>query len=250
MEWPEERVIAEAQVSAAGRQKFEEAARKEKQLRAAMERFESDPDGFLEAIGKKDKQTQLDFYRKQFARLMEDALLTPEQRRAKDESGELERYRKAEADRKEKEEADAFESKRRASFERFEAGVIQSAKSAGLPVNAFVVDRAAMIARDYVAKGQEVDWTVVAETLKEDFFGGLRSTLEGVDDDEALERLLGEKITSRAAKRLAAGVRNPTPAARPKAAPGTPLPRAKGEKQVVDMDELADRLEAIRRQGD
>lgn len=251
MEWPEERVIAEAQVSAAGRKAFEEAARKEKSLRAAMEKFEADPDGFLEALGRKDKKAQLDFYRKQFARLMEDELMPPEERQRRSEMGELERYRKQDAEAKEKEETAAFEAKRQASFERFEAGVIESAKLSGLPVNAFTVDRAASVAREFIARGEEPNWRVVADVLKEEFFGGLRSTLEGVEDDDALVQLLGEKLTNRAAKRLANGVKNPTPSAR-KATQGlTPPPRPqKGAREVVSMDDLADRLEKIRRGGD
>lgn len=240
--WPLERVLAEAQKSHAAQERFQQAAREKQEILRAREQFKQNPDAFIKAMGF-DNPT--DFYRSNFAAKMRESMMTPEQREQAARERELEELRREKQGWQEKEKQARLEKEQAAAAQRFESGWKEALAAAKLKETPHLTRMAAQMAMDELEAGQEPNWHAIAQGLKEQFHGGYRESLESLEDDDALEELLGPKVAERVRKAALKKIA-PRPGGAGPALSAATAPKPVDKRQMTP-DEFREYMEQMKR---
>jgi hypothetical protein len=250
--WPLERVIAEAQKSTASGKRFEEANHtkaKVDKLLTALREDSDEADSLLKEMGIEDP---MEFFRTRFGRRLQTKMMTADERKAHEQAQENKRLKgELEKSTKEREEQ-RLSVLRDATIKSYDQGIGEGLSSVSLPKNAFVIKRMCEVADTYLADGLDPNWKAVAQTVEDEFFGGFAETLESIEDDAKLEKLLREKTRKRMRKmelgrlRGKEGVNKPNP--QPVVQP------TNGQKDVekrpyMNRDEMLDYLESVKQKA-
>lgn len=126
---------------------------------------------------------------------MEPSLLTPEQRQAKADRAQLERFKKAEAERVAKEEAAQAEALRKRYHEEFTASIQNALTETGLPVTEWSISQTARyLSKEFAAGNKAATPTSVAAKVKADWIELQNSVLKGMTPEQLAASLGNEAV--------------------------------------------------------
>jgi hypothetical protein len=256
MKWSRERVIAEAQKSAAGQKAFEEAARLRKEVEAFKGRFK-DPEALDAFVKEQGYEDPAEFFREHFGRHLKPRLMKPEERAAHEQAEENKRL-KAELEKRDAAEKTARKERLKDELAKhYDTGMVAALKEMKLPSNPYTIKRMAETAlAAFIDKGQEPNWKVVAQMVDEDLYGGLAETLDSIEDEETLGRYIREGTRKRLRqadlKRLRggaspAGKPDPKAAAEAKAKAEELAGKQENKKGYMTREELHEYLDRVKK---
>jgi hypothetical protein len=208
----------------ASAKRFEEASKLQKTAQRVLEALQSDPMSILShpSLGINAREVAERYLLSQ----IENEMLTPEQRQAKAEREELDRYRNEQRERAEAEKKAHFENLKGQYASQYERQFTEVMDKTGVPKTAETVARMAKYLRQAVANGHEPDLYDVAELVKEDIAAEQRAVYGSLEGDKLLQ-ILGDDVAEKVRKAQLAKLQG---------APGIPshAPQAPQSRPVDD----------------
>jgi len=211
-----EREVTEEELIELGRkglsadQRWQEAARTRKEVEAALERFEEDPDKFLSVMKKlrgKGYESKVEMAKDILKAELARRTMTPEERERAETQAELEALKK-QRDAMRAEEREARVTAIEKQYEQQWTGEIMTALDKHqFPKNKQAVARVAQMAQRVFDQGMEPDWDACVRETKAQMQRELAELIESAEDGQLLG-LLGEKLPKRVAKLLTEGIHN------------------------------------------
>lgn len=198
LEVTQDELIKAYQKSVGAEERMQKAAEVEKQAAAILRLAKENPKQFLShpAIGADIKA----FVQQVINEQLEDELLTPEQKEAKQMKAELERLRSEQQELKRMEEEARLEQLTQHYQEELSNQIVTALEGSNLPRNEQTVSRIAQYMQIAIENGLEnVTAADVVPYVKRDYEQAIKSLL-GTADETALLSLLGDDLTSKAVK--------------------------------------------------
>lgn len=202
----------------AANQRFEEAAKIRRQADQLIAALQQDPISLLT-----NPKLGINFdeiAEKHLLRKLENEMLTPEQRQAREMQEKLSQYEQQEAKRQEELQAQQFEAAKHQARADYERRFVEVLDKANIPKTAETVSRMARYLQESLRRGYEPDLYDVADMVREDMLAEQRALLAAVPDDR-LDSVLGEESLEKVRKALLAKVQggvtgvNQPPVAKP-----------------------------------
>lgn len=203
MEVDETELIKGYQRARASAMKFEEAARMRQQANRLLETLQKDPLSILtnEKLGINFD----DIAERHLLRKLEDQMLSPEERAARDRDAKLKEYEAREQERQEQEYQRQFEQAKNTARQDYERRFIEVLDKVNIPKTADTVSRMARYMQEALRRGMEPDIYDVADLVKEDLQAEQRAIISAASDDK-LEQILGQENVEKIRKSLLAKV--------------------------------------------
>lgn len=210
--------------------KFDEAAALRKQVQAALQTINTDPEGALQKLGIDPVQ----FAQQTLAKRMQREQMTPEQREFEERKAQFEARERAVQEREEQ-----IQNHQRAEYVRqweqhYQRSFENAAKAKGLPATPRVLARMAEIADSYISNDRD-------DVLFEDIADQVRDELQeenghflGELDGKTLLSILPKNVVEQVRQALVAQVRQP---AAPVAQREQSAPRSAQPRGYISMEE-------------
>lgn len=226
----ESELIKGYQRARAANQRFEEAAKLRRQADQLLQTLKTDP---LSILTNPNLGVNFDeIAEKHLLAKLENEMLSPEERKAREVQRELEQYKRAEAERAEQEQARQFEVAKSQARANYERQFVEVLEKTGLPRTGETVARMARYLSEGLRAGAEPDLYDVAQLVREDMLAEQRSLIGSASDDK-LEELLGSNTVEKIRKALLNKVSG-QPGVKPRAQPQSPV---ESPKQGMDPQE-------------
>jgi hypothetical protein len=164
-------------------QRFQEAAKTRKQAEDILQAFQSNPAQAMKLLGVDAREFAEDY----LSKVLEEELLSPEQREAKTLKAELEKYRKQEALQKEAEEKKKFETQVEAEKQRYSSLIMDALKFEGIPPGAKSVARMATLLEKSEDQGYDLTPKEIASIVREEIQEEMMSVFGGLSEDQLLQ---------------------------------------------------------------
>lgn len=232
MEVDETELLKGYQRARAANQRFEEASRMRQQANRLLETLQKDPLSILtnEKLGINFD----DIAERHLLRKLEDQMLTPEQRAARDRDAKLKEYETREQERQEQEYQRQFEQAKNTARQDYERRFIEVLDKVNVPKTADTVSRMARYMQEALRRGMEPDIYDVADLVKEDLQAEQRAIISAASDDN-LEQILGQENVEKIRKSLLAKVQ---PQAQNIQQVASAKPAQKADNSNTHMDEF------------
>ena len=253
-------LIKQLGLAASSTERFEQTKAQRAQLES-LARAMKDPEKFWE-VAKGLGHNVDELLQKKVESILADASLTPEQKQAKLDKVELEKFRKEDAERKKSEDDMRAKQANEHYGKLINDTIVNALKTAKLPDNK--ANRAdvvailtplwnAMLEKNPNAKFEDVPMDKVIASLKTNRVGGLKSLIEGADEDSILE-LLPEDVLEKIAKAITkkyqgSQSRVDDTVTNAPAEPAKPAKRKSFSDLQAETEERVARLEAQRKRG-
>lgn len=199
-------LLKRASHSSAAAKRLQEATAEKKAALRLAELLKSDPIRAAKEL--RPDFDERDFLTKRLAALMEDDMLTPQEKQQRADLEELKSYR--EEQKLIKEQAERAELDRIVAERQGELSVelIEAHKSVGLPKTAASMKRLATYMLDAEEAGLKVSTVKLAEQVKADMRQEILELLN-VADDDAFEQLLGSDLITKAQRASLKKIKQP-----------------------------------------
>jgi hypothetical protein len=219
-ELPEEEVLNLAKMGQYAQSKLNEAAGAKKQAEEFFELLKSNPKKALS-----DPKFGLDlrkFSEETLAEMLQEELLSPEQRKIKEYEAklrEVEDQKKAEAEAKNKAEMEKLQ----ASYaKQFETSFSEALNSSGLPKTAKTVRRIAELMYQNLESGYDLEPKDLVPIVKQEYIDEIKE-LFGAADASSILALIGDDVGKKIRQADLNRVKNSAPAFSPKAETKVPI---------------------------
>ncbi len=199
----EKDLIALAQKSWASDEKFQNTAKKEKQILGLIEKFKDDPDAFIRHLGHDPSEV----YRKQLAKELRRKVMTPEQQELEDAREKLKQYETEKKDNETKAHADKLEKLTEHYIGEYDREMSTAITSAGLPKTPKTIKRCAELQYRNLEMGLELPWSTITEMVREEYKSDMKDLFGSAEADKLVEMFgpeVAKKITSASLKKRVA----------------------------------------------
>ena len=185
----------------AAARRMDEATRARQEAMEALQLMRNNPREALQRLGIDLNKFSNDYINEQ----LQEAMLTPEQKKARDMERELQQWRQLQKQAQEQLEQQALAEKQQALATQIEEQMTQALQASKLPKNAFTVGRIAHYLRAAWQAGyKDATPQDVIGKVRAEYNNDMKSLLSEVPE-EALEELLGPDILRRIAKTTVKG---------------------------------------------
>jgi small-conductance mechanosensitive channel len=193
-----EELIANASMSHAAQQRFEEAARTRKQVDRIINTAKNNPIQALmdPELGLSKDQIRDAFEKWYTQEFIEPETLTPEQKRAKDMERELERYRQSEKEALEKARREQEDKLTATQRDYLQKQIIDAMEKSGLPKTKFFAQRMAFYMRENLKRGWEAPIELIASQVNKERQEMLSDLVESADY-ATLKKVFGEGMINK-----------------------------------------------------
>lgn len=227
-------LIKRASHSSGAAKRLTEATREKQAALRLSELLKSDPMKAARELNKDfDERT---FLQERLAALMEDDMLSPQERQSRSDMTELQQLRQQVKDAKQAEERQEMDKLVEARKGELDVEIADALKSSGLPKTAAAVKRLASYMLDATEAGLNISADKLAAQVKADMQAEINQLLS-VADDDAFEALLGSDLLSKAQRASLKKLKQPGAKVDPsvKAKPsGTPETKPKSKREALD----------------
>jgi len=192
----EEKVKAEVQKAFAAQEKFQHAAKVQKQAETFLEMLQRDPETVLShpSLGVNLREFAENYLYKQ----LQEERLSPEEKQARTEKQELERYRAEREEQKKVQEAEKMEQLKEQYRQDYQQKFISALEKTGIPKTDWSIKRMADYMREAIKRGHtNITPEDVAPMVKQDWLAAQRELLSSLDGEQLIEmvgRDTAEKI--------------------------------------------------------
>jgi hypothetical protein len=172
------------------------------------------------------------FLTERISQLLEEEMLTPEERQAKEDAEELRAYR--EAKKKEAEEINNknLQDSMQVEIQKLDVEFADAFEQTGLPKTNEARRRLATMMLEAVENGQQIPTLTLAKQVKKEMMEELSAIL-AVSDDQAFEDLLGSELLTKAQKLSLKKVKQPGNRTEPRTTPRDPPPGDKPQRKTT-----------------
>lgn len=191
----EEAIRRDRQLARAAEKRMSEARDKTKKAFEIIQAFEKDPETMLARLGPKGREIAEKYLLKQ----IQDEMLTPEQKQAREEKEELERYRKEKQTAAEKEAADELSKQENEYAQQFQNTIIDAVKKSGLPKSPELVKRMASLMAKNLDLGLDLTADDLVFEVKKDLTSMLKSVIGDADGEQLIE-MFGPDVANKIRK--------------------------------------------------
>lgn len=183
------------QLSHAAEKRMSEAKAAKSKAFEIIKAFEEDPQNIFKRLGPKGREVAEKFLLEQ----IQEEMLSPEERTARDEKNELEKYRSEK--KKAQEEAERKESSDREMkyAQDFQNTIITALDKSGLPKSPELVKRMATIMKKNLSMGLELTSDDLVQEVKNDVMGFVKAII-GDSDGDHLIGLFGDDVANKIRK--------------------------------------------------
>ena len=182
----EDRIKAEVQKGLAAQEKFQQSAKIQKQAEQFINMLQTNPEAVLShpSLGINLREFAENYLYKQ----LKAEQMSPEERQAKTEKEELERYRAERAEAKKQEEAQKMEQLKEQYRQDYANKFQQALEKTGIPKNDWSIKRMADYMREAIRRGHSnITPEDVAPMVREDWLGAQRELLSSLDGEKLIE---------------------------------------------------------------
>lgn len=234
----EEELIQAYSASTAANEKFQEAAKMRKQATQFLQNLTEDPFQVLTdpRLGIKPEDLRAKFESWYHENFVEPELLSPEERKFRQQEKELQQYREQEKKREAEEKEQRIQALQQQYSQRYQKLIQDAVQQSGLPASEEVIMRIA----SYMKKAREAKMDpaevmpLIVQNVKKDFETSVRN-LYGSMNGEQLLAILGEDTAKKIREAEIQKLRGGVPAqAKPK--------RAKPEAKKMTVHEFRESL--------
>lgn len=190
-----------AQMGLASQKKFQEAAQARQKAENFVKMLRENPLEVLKhpSLGLNFRELAENYL---YEQLQEEAI-PPEERQAKAEREELERYRRAEQERQQQEQTAQQEELKERYRQDYQAKFIEALNNSGLPRSDWTITRMATYMRQAIQSGMtNVTPQDVAHLVKQDWVTAQREMYGSLDADKLIE-VLGQDVVDKIGKHRA-----------------------------------------------
>ena len=192
-------LIAHAAKSQAADQRFEEAARLRREASAFEEKVKKNQIQALMDLGYTREQIRDSFEKWYSQEFIEPEALTPEQKKARDNERELEKYRQSEKERQEKDAKEQEEKLTAQQREYFSNQIIEAMEKSGLPKTKFFAQRMAFYMRQNALQGWDAPLDLIVSQVKKERQEIMSDLTENTSVDQIIS-LMGENVINKIRK--------------------------------------------------
>lgn len=221
-------LLKEAQKSRAAGKRMQEAAKEKQDALRLIELAKKDPFALLKQL--QPEMNEKDLLSKRLAALMEDELLTPQERQHRQDMLELQRYRQSMKDQEEQKQQEELNKLAAEQQQVLDKEIAEAISTVGLPKTKAAVKRVAEYMLDAIEAGLNVPVAKIAAQVKQDLQDEMMELLNQSDED-AFEQLLGKDLLTKAQKASLKQVKKPGNPVAPSA------PRDKADKPKRETPE-------------
>lgn len=217
-------LIASAQKAKAADKRMQAAGKEKADALRLIELARTDPLAFAKSLD--PNLNERDFLSKRLAQMMEEDMLSPEERQTRADMTELQRLR---AQQKEHEQAQQHDELNKMAAEQqvvLDKEIAAAIQSVNLPRTKAAVKRVAEYMLEAMEAGISVPTDKIAAQVKKDMQAELMELLSSSDDD-AFEQLLGKDLLTKAQKASLKKVKTPGEKVAPSTTPKEKVTKAK-----------------------
>jgi len=193
-----QQLIAQAQKAKAAEKRMQTAAQERDAAKKLVDLAKNDPVAFLKHLNG-ETFNEKDFFAKRLAALMEDEMLSPEEKQQRADMMELQELRKQAKEAKERLESERLQKEAEALQVEIDKEMADAIAAVGLPKTRAAVKRVAEYALDALENGLNVPMAKIAAQVKKDIQQEVLDLL-GQSDEDAFEQLLGSDLLKKAQK--------------------------------------------------
>jgi hypothetical protein len=199
-------LIARAQKSTAAESRLQQAAKEKKDALRLIELAKTDPLALLKHL--QPDLNEKDFFSKRLAQLMEEELLSPQERQHRDDMSELQRLRAAQKDQETQRQQAELDKQMQEQQKVLDVEMGDAIKAAGLPRTQAAVKRVAEYALEALEAGLNIPMVKIAQQVKADMQAEVLELLNQ-SDEEAFSSLLGKDLLTKAQKASLKTIKKP-----------------------------------------
>lgn len=184
-----------------------EAGRTKADALRVLDLLRADPIAALKEL-QGDSFNEKEFVTKRLAALMDDEMMSPEERTARQEADELKAYRAEKQKAKEEMEQKSLTAAMELESNNLYSEFSSAFQEAGLPQTLEANKRLATMMLEALENGQNIPARTLAKQVKQEMQAELIALLKGSDDD-TFEQLLGSDLLTRSQKLSLKKVKSP-----------------------------------------
>lgn len=200
-------LIARAQKSTAAEKRLQQAAQEKKDALRLIELAKTDPVALLKHL-QGESFNEKDFFSKRLAQLMEDELLSPQEKQHRADMTELQRLRAAQKEQETARQQEELDRQMGEQQKVLDVEMSEAIKAAGLPRTQAAVKRVAEYALEALEAGLNIPMAKIAAQVKADMQAEVMELLNQ-SDEEAFSSLLGKDLLTKAQKASIKQVKKP-----------------------------------------
>ena len=247
-EYTEDEVIRRAQMFESAEEKFQEAAKRTKQMEQFIEALKTNPAAILShpELGIDMRKLAEEYLTKEVKREM----MSPEERELEELRTFKQQYEEQRQNEEKKrlteqqqQELQALQQRQR---EHFDKQISEVLSKSNLPKNAYTVKKVAELLHSAVSKGYELDVQLAVDMVKESYLTDIQSLVGSLDGEHLLSMLGGDiakKIRQYDLNRLKAKMQPQQPAEILEQQQKTSQPRQnRGENKFMSQSEWAEMI--------
>lgn len=180
------------QMAHAADKRMTEAKSAKQKAYEIVKAFEEDPANIFKRLGPKGREAAEKFLLEQ----INEELLTPEQKQARDEKRELEELRKEKAKQKEEAEKSELSAKEQKYASEFQTTIIQALEKCKLPKSPRLVADVARLWSKKMDTGVDLDADDLAKMILDERSGDQKALVKDMDGDQLIA-YFGEEIANK-----------------------------------------------------
>lgn len=190
-----EAIMKRLRLSRAAEKRMTEAKQAKAKAFDIVKQFEQDPQSVLERLGPKGKEIAEQFLLKH----IKEDMLSPEEKQARQDKLELEALKKEKLEAEEARKTQAQKEKEYKIAQDFQATIIDALNRCKLPKSPALVKEAARLMSKNLELGLKLDASDLAQLIRENRSGDLKSIIADMDGDQLIE-FFGEELANKVRK--------------------------------------------------
>lgn len=200
-------MIRNYQLAEASNKRFQDAAKKEKQIQAQIEKLKSDPWAAMKEFGM-DPREAAEAY---LAAQLEEEMMDPRDRELRDLKKENSQFKQTESEKKKQADQMRMQEMTAKAQESLQQEFIGAIQATGLKPSYATVRRMAALMHDAGANGVDLTADQAAQIISEELSGDVSDHLSAYDDAESLAQLLGPERLKKLREWELSKLKNPAP---------------------------------------
>lgn len=227
IEVTEEELLKGYRMAQASNQRFEEAAKLRKEVESIQELMKTNPAKAMEQLGLDPRE----FSEEYISRLLEEQMMTPEERKAAEMQRELEEYRSKERSEKERREQEEYEENTAKQAEVYRNQIETAIAENGLKHTPATINRiVGYMEQAYNMGNTDVTAQDVIGQVKDEYYQDLREQAENLSVED-LTKVLGDSIIKKIRQFDTSRLKNPK-GETPKAQASSAKPKKRDDRNV------------------